>query len=71
MAQRLTLDDLAAIDRDFLTCDQVAHVLGAHPDTIRGQAQERPGLLGFPVCCVGRRVKIPKVPFLRFMGYEN
>ena len=60
--------DLISIDRDWLTVAQVAAVMGCDPDTIRGQARTCPELLGFPVSCQGKMVKIPKLPFLRFMG---
>ena len=72
MAQQLpkTLADIEALDCEVLTCAQVAPILGANPDTIRGQAVERPELLGFPVIRAGRRVKIPKAAFVRFMKGE-
>lgn len=62
-----TLADIEALDTEVLTCAQVAPILCANPTTIHGQAMERPELLGFPVICAGRRVKIPKQPFLAFM----
>lgn len=62
-----TLDEIEALETEVLTCAQVAPILGANPATIHGQAMERPELLGFPVICAGRRVKIPKRPFLQFM----
>jgi hypothetical protein len=65
--ERLTLEEIEALDCEVLTCAQVAPLLQADPNTIRGQAQERPELLGFPVICAGRRVKIPRRPFIRFM----
>lgn len=65
--QRLTLEEIKALDTEVLTCAQVAPLLQADPNTIRGQAQDRPEMLGFPVICAGRRVKIPKRPFIRFM----
>ena len=66
----MTLDDLKRIDREFLTPAQVAEVLGCDPQGIRVWARQRPEGLGFPVCLVGSRIKIPKVPFLRFMGVD-
>ena len=34
-------------------------------------ARERPERLGFPVCCpTPSRVKIPRIPFMRFLGLE-
>lgn len=65
--QRLTLEEIKALDTEVLTCAQVAPLLQADPNTIRGQAQDRPEMLGFPVICAGRRVKIPRRPFIRFM----
>lgn len=65
--ERLTLEQLEALPVEILTCAQVAPVLGANPATIHGQATDRPELLGFPVIVAGRRVKIPKQPFIKFM----
>ena len=62
-----TLEDLEAIPDEVLTCKQVAPILKADPYTIHLQAMDAPGMLGFPVIVAGRRVKIPKRPFIRFM----
>lgn len=67
---RLTLDQIAEMDTAVLTPAQVASVLHLDQDTIRGQAREAPWLLGFPVICAGNRVKVPRLPFLRFMRGE-
>lgn len=64
---RMTLDEIEAIPGEVLTPAQVAPVLHLDQDTVRGQAHERPELLGFPVIVAGNRVKIPKRPFLAFM----
>lgn len=69
--QPRTLDEIAALPCEVLTCAQIAPVLGANPSTLHLQAVERPELLGFPVIVAGSRVKIPKTPFLRFMRGEN
>lgn len=55
-------------DREFFTADEICFVLGMNPQTIRDTARQRPELLGFPVILAGSRVKIPRIPFLRFMG---
>lgn len=65
--KRLTLEQIEALDAEVLTCAQVAPLLASNPATIHGQAMERPELLGFPVIVAGRRVKIPRRPFVRFM----
>ena len=61
------LETLAAKDSEFLLIREIAPILGANPQTIRCQAQQRPEMLGFPVIVIGSRVKIPKRPFIQFM----
>lgn len=63
----MTLDDIKAIDREFLTPAQVAEVLGCDPQGIRVWARQRPEGLGFPVCLVGSRIKIPRRAFVAWM----
>lgn len=66
----MTLNDLKQIDRDWLLAREVAPILGTDPHSIRVWARLRPDDLGFPVIVVGSRIKIPRVPFLRFMGVD-
>ena len=67
----MTLDDIAAIPNEFLTAADVAPYLRSDPNSIRWQAKERPGLLGFPVVVLRNRVKIPKRLFVQhFKGRE-
>lgn len=63
----MTLADLERTPEETLTCAQVAPLLNANPSTLHLQAIEDPGRLGFPVIVAGRRVKIPKRPFIKFM----
>lgn len=65
-----TLEMIAASDLAVLTPAQVADVLGCDPHWIRVASRDNPALLQFPVQRVGNRVKIPRIPFLRFMGVE-
>lgn len=65
-----TLDMLAASDKPVLTPAQAADVLGCDPHWIRVASRDNPALLQFPVQRIGNRVKIPRIPFLRFMGVE-
>ena len=65
---RKTLQDLKKEDRDFLTVEDVCGVLECNPHHLRCKARQRPELLGFTVVIMGNRVKIPRIPFLRFMG---
>lgn len=68
--ERLTLADIEAVTSETLTPALVASVLGVDQDTLRGQARTAPEMLRFPTTCVGNRVLIPKVAFLRFMRGE-
>ena len=67
----MTLKEIERMDALTLTPAQVASVLSCDPQVIRISGKARPGLLGFPVICVGNRVKIPRIPFLRFVKGEQ
>lgn len=66
----MTLEEIRGLDREFLIPREIAPLLGCDPQDIRVAARMAPERLGFPVCVVGSRIKIPKVPFLRFMGVD-
>lgn len=63
-----TLEELCAEEKMFFSPGDICGVLGANPQTIRVTARQRPDLIGFEFTFVGNRMKIPKIPFLRFMG---
>lgn len=70
----MTLTDIKALDREWLSVAEVADILGADQQGIRIAAHENPLGLGFPVIVLGRngrRIKVPRQPFIRFMetGY--
>ena len=62
---------IAASGKEMLSPTDVASVLGCHPYAINVMASTDPGRLGFPVCKIGNRVKIPRRAFLRWAGYEE
>ena len=64
----MTLEEMKASNKLFLTPAEVAPVLGSDPHTVRCTARQRPELLGFPFTFSGNRMKIPRLPFLRWMG---
>ena len=66
--QKKTLADLMNIDREDLLPGDVAGVLGTSDQWVRVCARQQPQLLGFPTVIMGSRVKIPRIPFLRYMG---
>lgn len=65
-----TLEELCASEKVFFAPGDVCGVLGCNPQTIRVTARQRPDLIGYEFTFVGNRMKIPKIPFLRFMGVD-
>jgi len=55
-------------DKVFLTPADVAPILGMDPHSIRLIARQRPELLKFEFIISGNRTKIPRIPFLRYIG---
>ncbi len=64
----MTLEEIKTSDKPFLLATDIAGILGCNPHFIRLAARERPELLGFPTSILGRRVMIPRKPFLTFIG---
>lgn len=66
----MTLEEIKASSKTFLIPADIAPVLNSDPHTIRCTAKQRPNLVGYEFTFVGNRMKIPRVPFLRWLG-EN
>ena len=67
----MTLEEIKASDAVFLTPAEISPVLGCHTQFIREMARAKPELLGFPVCVIGTRTRIPRKPFLAFIGEQE
>ncbi len=65
------LAQLKATDKPFLIPREVAPLLGCKVYAVNLAAQQDPKKLGFPVCIIGTRVKIPRIPFLKFIEGET
>ncbi|HNX82747.1 MAG TPA: hypothetical protein PKL77_11450 [Candidatus Omnitrophota bacterium] len=50
-----------------ITPEQAAEVLQCSAQNIRDMAHANPGALGFPTTCVGNRVIIPRIPFIKYL----
>ncbi len=72
-AQASILEELAKLESVVLTPKQAAPALGCNPYFINLMAKDekKRSLLGFPVVMVGSRVKIPRIPFLKFLGWQG
>ena len=66
----MTLDEIRNSTKEVLTPADIADVLNSDPQDIRVQARTAPERLGFPVIIIKSRTKIPRVPFLRYMGEQ-
>lgn len=64
MTQIEALEALERSDKAMLTPKDVAPVLGCRPYYINVQAKLDASRLGFPVCMMGTRVRIPRAAFL-------
>lgn len=69
----MTLKEIAQLEKDFLTPTQAAPILGTDPYWLSKMAEKEDTrrALGFPVVRMGSRTKIPRIPFLRYMGWEG
>lgn len=65
-----TVDDLRTMQQATITPAIASEFLGCNQQWLRLMARERPEQLGFPVCCMGNRVKIPRLAFIRFLTGE-
>ena len=54
----------------MVSLTDASEVLGCAENVLRVTIQQAPERLGFPAILIGNRVKIPRVPCLRFMGVE-
>ena len=60
----MTISELKNLDKDILTPNDIAPILGCDPNVIRRQAKEDVYALGFPCAKVGTRLKIPRLAFI-------
>ena len=72
-AQVAALEKIAKMGSTFITPTQAAPALGcsAYCLSVMAREEKTRSAIGFPVIRVGNRTKIPRLPFLRVMGWEN
>ena len=68
MVIRMTMDDIKALEDDFITPAMAASVMKMDTGRLIGYA--RSGQLPFPVQISGNRVKIGRIGFLKAFGVE-
>ena len=67
----MTIEEIRASDKPMIRPADVAPIIGCDPQWVRDTARENPEALGFTALVVGTRVKIPRIPFLKFLGYAG
>ena len=65
----MTLQQMLESDQVFVSPGDVAEILRCDPQCIRTQAHKDPSKLGYPLIVIGTKIRIPRIPFLRYMGY--
>ena len=68
---KVTFDDLLRLDSAVIPGTWAAQAMGMDPTRLIGYARERPELIPYPFQLSGKRMKIPRVPFLRFWGFSE
>ena len=68
-----TLQEIAAMTKEYLVPAEVYGILGCSPYylSVATETPEGRDRLGFPVIRIGSRTKIPRRPFLKFMGWDG
>ena len=67
----MTLGELKKSDKVMLTPADIAGVLNMNPQTIRILARESPHKLGFSVVVSEHKTRIPRIPFLKYLGIDD
>lgn len=67
----MTIAEIKASDKPLLFPADIAGVLQMDAQAVRDTAAKDPDALGFPVIRIGTRTKIPRIPFLRYLGYDT
>ena len=71
MSCRITFEDILRMESPVITGTQAAQAMGMSPTRLIGYAREKPDLIQFDYQISGNRMKIPRVPFLRFWGMTD
>jgi len=69
--KRMTFDDLVRMETLVIPGTWAAEAMGMDPTCLIGYARERPEMLHFPYQLSGNRMKVPRIPFLKFWGVTD
>lgn len=63
----MTLEELKACDKAFVNSADIAKIVGCDPYALTLTAREHPERLGFPSMVIGKRVRFPRLAFIKFV----
>ena len=63
------IDAIVKSEKPIITAREAAKALHVTPYIFNLQLKQ--GMLPFPALKVGSRVKIPRIPFLKYLGYDG
>lgn len=64
----MTLSEIKNLNKDFLNPADIATFIGCSPQVLRVIARTHPEKLGFPVCVIRTRVRIPRLAFIKWLN---
>lgn len=65
----MTLEEIEAMTKEFLTADDIAPHLGVDPHKLRIQAEVDPDKLGFAAVRYGHKTLFPRRAYIYFQKY--
>ena len=67
----MTLEQMKKSTETVLPVYQVAEAIGISAERIMEQARKDPGKLAFPVVVACDTVRVPRIPFIKFLEGEK
>ena len=71
MANRMTLDALLQMNAPVVPGTWIAQTMGMDSTRLIEYARSRPELVPFPYQLSGNRMKVPRIPFLKWIGITD
>lgn len=66
----MTIEELIKSDKPTVCIYKIANIVGISAKRLTDQAREDQSKLEFPVIVAFDTVRVPRIPFLRFLGID-
>lgn len=67
----MTIEEMRNSKESTVPVYEIAKIVGISAERLMGQAKEDQSKLSFPVIVAFDTVRVPRVPFLKFLGLEE